>query len=98
MPQAGAPVRRGEQLGERLAGALHAGRHDAGGDDGGLEQAEVVAGEVEDLGDGGDVGGGLEVDADQAEDRLVDDAEVGLDGRRGAAGVAARGRRGRSRR
>ena len=45
-----------EQVGERLRGALHARRHDAGGDDGGLQQAEIVAREIEDFGDGGDVG------------------------------------------
>ncbi len=58
------------------------------GDDRRLEQAEVVLGEVEDLGQAGDVGGGAQVDAGQAEDRLVDDAQVGLD-RRARSGVAA---------
>ena len=33
--------------------AFHARRHDAGGDHGGLEQAQVVAREIEDLGDRG---------------------------------------------
>ena len=47
-----------EQVGERLGGALHARRHDAAGDHGGLQQAEIVAREIEDFGDGGDVGRG----------------------------------------
>ena len=54
------------------------GRHDARGDHRGLEQPQVVLGEVEHLGQAGDVGRGAQVDAGQAQQRLVDDAEVGL--------------------
>ncbi len=71
----------GEQLRQRLRRAFHAGRHDARGDDGGLQQSEVVLGEVEDLGERGDFGDGAEIDARQAQHRLFNDAEVGLDGR-----------------
>ena len=71
----------GEQVGERLLGAFHARRNDAGGDDAGLQQAEIVAGEIEDFGQSGDVGGGAEIDAGQAEHRFVDDAEIGFDRR-----------------
>ena len=67
-----------EQVGERLGGAFHARRHDAAGDHGGLQQAQIVAREIEDLGDRGDVGRGLQVDAGEAQHGLIDDAEVGL--------------------
>ena len=56
-----------QQIGQRLVAPFHARRHDAAGDDAGLEQAQIVAGEIEDLGDGRDVGGGMQVDAGQAE-------------------------------
>ena len=39
MPWPGLPVSRASRSAERLGGAFHAGRHDAAGDDGGLEQA-----------------------------------------------------------
>ena len=78
----------GQHVGQRLAGAFQPGRNDAGGDHGRLEQPEIVLGEIEDVGQGGDVGLALQVDARQAEHRLVDDAEPGLD-RRLRLGVAA---------
>ena len=40
-----------QQIGERLGGAFHARRDDAGGDHRRFEQAQVVAGEIEDFGD-----------------------------------------------
>ena len=86
-----------QQVGQALPGAFHARRHDAGGDHGGLEQPQVVAREVEHLGQAGDVGGGAQVDAGQAQHRLVDDAEVGFD-RRAGLRVARRARPGRWRR
>ncbi len=79
--EAGASGEPREQVGERLGSAFHAGRHDAAGDDRGLEEPEIVAREIEDLGDGGDVGGGAEIDAGEAEHGLVDDAEAGFDRR-----------------
>ena len=88
--EADAPARRvAQQVLQALAGAFHSRRDDARRDDGGLEQAEVVAGVVEDFGQVGDLGDRAEVDADQAQHRLVDDAEVGFDGRarRGVAPV-----------
>ncbi len=57
------------------------GRHDASGDDRRLEQAEVVLRKVEYLRQVGDVRRRAEVNADQAEQRFLDDAQVGLDGR-----------------
>ena len=70
------------------AGALDARRHEAGGDDRRLQQAEIVAAEVEHLVEFAHLGCGLEVDARQADDGFVDDAEIRLD-RRARAGVAA---------
>ena len=55
MPWPGAPVRRASRSASGCGGAFHARRHDAGGDHGGLEQAQVVAREIEDFGDGGDL-------------------------------------------
>ena len=80
----GLPVSRASRSASGSVGAFHARRHDAGGDHGGLQQAQVIAREIEDLGDRGDVGRGLEIDADQAQHRLVDDAEVRFDRRLGA--------------
>ena len=68
----------GQQIGQRLVRALHAGRHDAGRDQGGLEQAEMVAGKVEDLGEGCDFGARLQIDADQPQNGPVDDPKVAL--------------------
>jgi hypothetical protein len=53
-------------------------RHDAGSDHRGFQQAQVVAREIEDLGDGCDFRAGLEIDAHQAQHRLIDHAEVGF--------------------
>ena len=76
-PEAG-PDHPRQQVGQALSRPLDAGRDDARGDDRGLQQAEVVLGEVEDLGEARHVGRGPEIDAGQAEDRFLDDAEVGL--------------------
>ena len=73
---------------QAFAGAFHPRRDDARGDDGGFEQAQVVAGVVEDLGEVGDFGDGAEVDAHQPQQRFVDDADVGFDGR-ARFGIAA---------
>ena len=51
MPWPGLPVSAASRFGERLLAAFHARRHDAGGDHGRLEQAQVIAGEIEDFGD-----------------------------------------------
>ena len=77
-----------EQSGKGLGGPLDSRRNDAAGDDASFEKSEVVAGKVEDLGNGRNVGGSLQVDAGQANHRLVDDAEPRLD-RRPGLGEAA---------
>ena len=59
-----------------------------GGDDRGLQQAEIVAAEIEHLVELAHLGRGLEVHAGEADDGLVDDAEVRLD-RRARLGIAA---------
>ena len=86
-PQPGADHAR-QQVGQALAGALDPGGTMPAAMTAALSRPEVVAGEVEDLGQAGDVGRGAQVDADQAQHRLVDHAEVGLDRRLGR-GVAA---------
>lgn len=78
----------GEEVGEGETASLDARGDDAAGDDGGLEEAEVVLGEVEDLREGGDVGGAEEVHRGEADDGFLDDAEVGGDGWAGG-GIAA---------
>ena len=78
----------GEQFGQALAAAFDARGDDAAGDDGGFEQAEIILGEIEHFGELSDFGGGTEVDAGQAEDGVIDDAEEGFDGRTGR-GIAA---------
>ena len=72
-----------EQIGERLAGAFDARRHHPGGDDGCLEQAEVIFGEVKDLSQGGDVRGRSEVHRGEAEHRFIEHAQPGADRRAG---------------
>ena len=72
---AGEPV---QQFRERLRGAFHARRHQAAGDYGGLQQAEIVAREIEDLGDRCDVCRGLQIHAGEAQHGLIDHAEVGF--------------------
>ena len=79
----------GQQLRKRLRGAFHARRDDARSDHGRLEQAQVIAGEIEDFGDGGDFGGGLQIDARQAQNRLVDHPEVGFHRRLGRVPAGA---------
>ena len=59
MPWPGSAGQMGQNLGQRLSGAFHARRHDAGSNHRGLQQAQVVAGEIENLGDGGDFGAAL---------------------------------------
>ena len=75
-----------------LPGAFDARRHDARGDHRGLEQAEVVLREVEDLRELRDVRARAEIDAHQPQHRLVDHAQPRLDRR------LRRRRRGRARR
>ena len=71
-----------QQVGEALSRALDAGRDDAAGDHGGLEQAEVVFGEIEDLVEDGNFRGATEVHTGEAQHRLVDHPQAGLDRRR----------------
>ncbi len=44
-----------QHIGQRLGGAFHARRHDAGGDHRGFQQPQIIAREIEDLGDATDV-------------------------------------------
>ncbi len=67
-----------QQIGQRLARPFHARRHDARGDHRRLEQAQVVPGKVEDLGQGRDLGHGAQVHAHQPQDGLVDHPEKGF--------------------
>ena len=88
---AGRAGQAGEHVAERLRRALEARRHDSRGDHRGLQEAQVVACEIEDFGDRSDFDAGFQIDADQAEHRLIDDAQVRFDGRLGLgrAAVAA---------
>ena len=70
-----------QQVRQRLAGALDPRRHDARGDDRGLQQAQVILRKVEHLAQGRDLGRGAQVHTDEPQHGLVDDPEVGLDGR-----------------
>ncbi len=81
----------GEKVLQRFAGAFDTRRHDARGDDSGFEEAEVIAGEVEDFVEVGDVSGRAEVNAGEAQHRLVNDTQIRLDrrARRGVASVNA---------
>ena len=78
---AGPAGEAGQQIAERLSGAFHARRHNAGRDHRRLEQTQVVAREIENLSNRADLHAGLEIGADQAQHRLVNDAEPGFDGR-----------------
>ena len=96
MPWPGVPVSRASSAGEPLLGAFHARRHDAGGDHRGLEQAQVIAREIENLGEGGDVGGGARGPRWPGAARAGRSRAGALP--RAAARRRARARRGRSRR
>ena len=71
-----------------LAGTLDARGHDARRDDRRLEQAKIIAGEIENLGKVVDVRAGAEVRAGQPENRFVNDAQIGFH-RRARRGVPA---------
>ena len=71
---------RGQNVGQRLARPFQSRRDDAGGDDSGFEQSQIVARKIEDLSQGRDVGGGIEVDAGEAKYWLVDRPEEHIDG------------------
>ena len=68
--------------------AFHARRHKTGGNDGGFDQPQVVAGKVVDFGQVADFGHRAQVYAGEAQDGAVDDAEVGFDGRLRSGRVA----------
>ena len=82
------PDHTGEQVRQLLAGAFNARRHDARRDDRRLEQAQIIAGEIEHLGELADVRAGAQVDAGQAQNRFVNDAQIGFH-RRARRGVPA---------
>ena len=84
MPCPGLSGEPRQQVGERLRWRLPC----PGGtmprrDHRGLQQAQVIAREIEDLGDGRDVGRAPQIDAGQPQHRLVDHAEIGFDRRLG---------------
>ena len=81
----------GQQVGKTLARTFHAGRDDAGGDHRGFEQAEIILGEVEDFGQGGDVGLRVQIDADEPQHGLIDHAQIRFNRRLGRAIAAADG-------
>ncbi len=54
-----------EQFGEAVPGTFDAGRDNAGGNDGGFEQTEVVFGEIEYFGQVRDIYRGTQIDAGQ---------------------------------
>ena len=70
-----------EDRGEILVRALEARGNQAGGDDRRLQQAKVISAKVEQFRDGTHIGGGLQVDADQAQHRFVDHPQAGFDRR-----------------
>ena len=72
-----------QQIAQWLRGSLHSRRNDSACDHARFQQTQVIASKVEDLGNRRNVGGGAEIDAGQANDRLIDDAEPGLDRRTG---------------
>jgi len=61
-----------QQNGQGLSRPFDPRRDDAAGDYTRLEQAQVVAGKVEDLDNGRNIGGSVQINAGQANDRLVD--------------------------
>ena len=64
-----------------MAGPFDARRHDAGGDDGGFEQAQIIAGKIKHFREVARFGCGPEVHAGEAKQRLLNDAQVGFHGR-----------------
>jgi hypothetical protein len=79
-----APTTRASKSARLWPGAFDARRHDAGRNDGRLEQAQIVFREVEHLGQVGDVRRRAQVNAGQAQNRFVNHPQVGLDRRAGA--------------
>ena len=69
---------RCQQLFQRFGGAFHARRDNARSDYGRLQQPQVIAREIEDLGHGRDFDAGLQIDAHEAQHRPVDHAKVGF--------------------
>ena len=80
-----------EQVGQVLPGAFDARRHDAGRDDGGFEQAEIILREIENFVEVRDVNGRAEVYARQAQEWFVNHAQVRFHGwfRRGVTAFHA---------
>ncbi len=81
------PTTRSKQLRQALAGAFDPGRDDPGRNHGRFEQAQVVLGEIEYLGQVRDVRGRTEINAGQAQAGFLDHAQVGFH-RRAWIGVA----------
>lgn len=77
-----------EQIREALTGTFDARRHNAAGDDGGFEKAEIILRKIKNIGEAGDVRSRAEVHAGQAQQRLVNDAQIRFH-RRAGTGVAS---------
>ena len=73
----------GKNVGKRLSRSLDPRWHDPRSDHRRLQQPEVIPAEIEHLAEIGDVGRGVEVDARQPQQRLVDDPEIDLHRRPG---------------
>jgi len=72
-------------------GALDTRRNNTRRDHRCLEQPEIVAGKIEYLREGGDVRTRRQVNADQPQQRLIDDAQIRLHRRRWAAAAPTHG-------
>ena len=72
-----------QQSGQRFRSTFNPRRNDAARNHTRLEQAQVVARKIEDLGNGRNVGGSPQIHAGEAQDRFIDDAKPGLDRRPG---------------
>src|ERR1035438_1503137 len=70
-----------EQGSQGLCRSLDPCRNDTASDYTRFQQAEIVAGKVEDFGNGGDVGGSLQIDTGQPYYRLVNHPEPSFDWR-----------------
>ena len=81
---AGKPRQMSQYFAERLRGPFHPGWYDAGGNYRGLEQTQVVVSEIENFRNGAEFGARLKVNTDQAQHRLIDNAEPCFDGRLGS--------------
>ena len=71
----GAAGQMGQHVAKRLRRPFHTGRNKAGSNDGRLQQAQVVMRKIENFGNRSEFDSALEIDAHQAQHRLVDDTQ-----------------------